>query len=423
LEILNNLFKIRVLKSINIHSFVSKGFLMSEITSNNEEELVGAEKVRVMLESLKSPNLLVRSTGAQNLTDMAIEQPNLTIPILLETLKNDEWYSVRFGALESLSELAKSSNIRLNDDQTNNLIKYLDDNDTDFSAKISECLGLHGNPKSVDPIINHLGSENAEYRELAIIALGNLKNKKAVSEITKFLTDNDYVQSAVLFSLGKIGENDSEFNIEPILSKLTSDKEMISKAAAASLGRIRNKTGIVPLIKALNHTNSTTEGRDEVIKSLNNFSTQEIEIAIKGYSDEINLQIDLIEGLTYHIENKELTLKADDEKKKLVGKYSRIMRRMKSEIDAINAFVSDSFKKLSKISEKEKLDMILDSIPKKMSLLEKIDFEKVQSYTWVKNELYQQIKQAQEWYNLGSGALKELEGAVRKRKEKILNED
>jgi hypothetical protein len=198
---------------------------------------------------------------------------------------------------------------------------------------------------------------------------------------------------------------------------------MISKAAAASLGRIRKKTGIVPLIKALNHRNSTTEGRDEVIKSLNNFSTQEIEIAIKGYSDEINLQIDLIEGLTYHIENKELTLKADDEKKKLVGKYSRIMRRMKSEIDAINAFVSDSFKKLSKISEKEKLDMILDSIPKKMSLLEKIDFEKVQSYTWVKNELYQQIKQAQEWYNLGSGALKELEGAVRKRKEKILNED
>jgi len=155
---------------------------MSETTPNTEEELVGAEKVRVMLESLKSPNILVRSTGAQNLTDMAIEQPNLAIPLLLEALEDDEWYSVRFGALESLSEIAKTSNIRLTDDQTNILIKYLDDSDTDFSAKISECLGLHGNQKSVDPLISHLGTDNDVFRELAIIALGNLKDKRAISE-------------------------------------------------------------------------------------------------------------------------------------------------------------------------------------------------------------------------------------------------
>jgi HEAT repeat protein len=394
---------------------------MAEITSNSEEELIGTDKVRVMLESLKSPNILVRSTGAQNLTDLAIKQPDLTIPILLEALADKEWFSVRFGALESLSELALNSNIRLNDNQTNLLINYLDDSDTDFSAKVSECLGLHGNPLSVEPILNHLNTDNDEFRELAVLALGNLRDKRSISELIRLLSDNDYVQAAVLYSLGKLGENDSDFDITPIVSKLHSDKETIYKAAAFCLGQIKNKSGIVPLINSLNSPYSTPEGRDQVIQSLKIFSNQEIEDAIYGTSDDINAQIDLIEAYTYHIENPELASKSNEEKQKLIGQYSRIMRRMKSEIDTINAFVSDTFKKLGSINNQEKLDMLLNSIPKKRSLLEKIDFKKVQHYTWVKNELYQQLKQAFEWYELGSEALKELEKAVLKRKQSLIS--
>ncbi|OLS20825.1 MAG: hypothetical protein HeimC3_38880 [Candidatus Heimdallarchaeota archaeon LC_3] len=386
---------------------------MSKITSNIEEELVGVEKVRVMLESLKSPNILVRSTGAQNLTDLAIEQPDLAIPILLEALENREWYSVRFGALESLS------GVKLNDDQTQKLISYLDDSDIDFAGKVAESLGFHANPISIEPLLKHLNSKNTEFKEFIIIALGHLKDRKAIPELIKQTSKDNYIQSAILKSLGSLGENDSNFNIEYLIPYLNSNIESIFKAVASSLGKIQNPNSIVPLIRSLKNQSSTPEGRNEVINALRNFSSQDIELAVRNSTDDINTQIDLIKALTYHIEMPSLLMIAEKEKEKLIGQYSRVMRRMGSEIDTINAFVADTFKKLNLIKTVDKLDVILDSIPNKRSLLEKIDFKKVQNYQWVKDELFNQLKQAMQWYELGSKALKELEIAVTERKLKL----
>ena len=173
------------------------------MSGTTEEELAGAEKVKVMLESLKSPNILVRSTGAQNLTDLAIEQPETTIPLLFEALENREWYSVRFGALESLSELAKISEIKLKENQIHKLISYLDDIDVDFAAKVAECLGYHKNAISVEPLLKHLSTKETEFKEFIIIALGHLKDRKAVPELIKQSSNNSYIQSAILNSLLK----------------------------------------------------------------------------------------------------------------------------------------------------------------------------------------------------------------------------
>ena len=389
------------------------------MSGTTEEELAGAEKVKVMLESLKSPNILVRSTGAQNLTDLAIEQPETTIPLLFEALENREWYSVRFGALESLSELAKISEIKLKENQIHKLISYLDDIDVDFAAKVAECLGYHKNAISVEPLLKHLSTKETEFKEFIIIALGHLKDRKAVPELIKQSSNNSYIQSAILNSLGNLGENDPGFNIEYLIPYLNADIESNFKSAAASLGKIKNPGAIVPLIRSLANQSSTPEGRNEVIAALREFSSEKIESAIKNSTNDVNIQIDLIKSLTYHIEMPTLLIIAEKEKEKLIGQYSRIMRRMGSEIDVINAFVADTFKSLGSINTMDKLEVIIESIPKKRALLEKIDFNKVQNYQWVKDSLFSELSKAIKWYELGMKALKELEIAVIARKQKL----
>ena len=156
-----------------------------------------------------------------------------------------------------------------------------------------------------------------------------------------------------------------------------------------------------------------------MIAALREFSSEKIESAIKNSTNDVNIQIDLIKSLTYHIEMPTLLIIAEKEKEKLIGQYSRIMRRMGSEIDVINAFVADTFKSLGSINTMDKLEVIIESIPKKRALLEKIDFNKVQNYQWVKDSLFSELSKAIKWYELGMKALKELEIAVIARKQKL----
>ena len=45
--------------------------------------------------------------------------------------------------------------------------------------------------------------------------------------------------------------------------------------------------------------------------------------------------------------------------------------------------------------------------------MDRIDLESVANYNWIKKELYEEFKQAQEWYKLGHGALDELENVIK----------
>ncbi|MFW9929667.1 MAG: HEAT repeat domain-containing protein [Candidatus Thorarchaeota archaeon] len=388
-----------------------------------EEDLSGKEKVRVMLDALKSPSILVRSTGAQNLTDLAINESEISIPILIEALKEKEWYSVRFGALEALIDVAKLSSIRLNDTQIQNLINFLNDDDDDFIAKVAECLGYHENQNSLPFLVKLLNYNKSEVKEFSALALGRLKNKTVVQDLINHLNDDRYTTLAVIKALGMILEGDSNYNVFFLLKYLKDANNTICMATANTLKKIQNKKAICSLIKSLENPNSTPESRNEIIDAIKSFPSSDIEKEIEEESKNQHELIDLSELLIHFIEYPEIRRKIEEKKKILIGQYSRLLRRTRSEIDGINAFVADTFKELSKINSKSELEIIIETIKSKYEIINKINFDNISHYQWVKNELFQELRQASDWYKLGYGALRELDQAVQKKLAQFSDEE
>ena len=71
-----------------------------------EEELKGEEKIRVMIEALKSQQLFVRSTATEQLTNDILENPEFVLPLVIKEIADPEWWTVRFGITEAIGEAA-----------------------------------------------------------------------------------------------------------------------------------------------------------------------------------------------------------------------------------------------------------------------------------------------------------------------------
>jgi len=136
--------------------------------SKSDLELKGAERVRVMLESLKSDSIIVRTSGAENLADAAMNEADVAIPMLVSALDaTNDWWTVRFGALEALSEMAKRSGKGLAEKWVSKIQLFLTDEDVDFVARVAECLGHQRNQVSLDPLVRILGHEYETIRDFA----------------------------------------------------------------------------------------------------------------------------------------------------------------------------------------------------------------------------------------------------------------
>ena len=119
---------------------MSKEVSESGEKSSDGEILEGKEKIRVMIESLKSSQLFVRVSGTEQLTLEGMANPNLALPIMLKELDNKDWWTVRFGIVEAIQEISLRGTT-IKDNYIAELVKYLTDEDEDFRAKVAECLG------------------------------------------------------------------------------------------------------------------------------------------------------------------------------------------------------------------------------------------------------------------------------------------
>ena len=222
--------------------------------------------------------------------------------------------------------------------------------------------------------------------------------------------------------MGTIGTGDNSFNIAPLIPLLANKNVFVYRAEGISLGKIHNPKALIPLINTMYFKFTTPEGRSDILKAISNFSNDEIANEIKTNATEPHEFIDLVEKTTEFLDIPKLNQVAQDLIKDLITTFQRTLRRILSEIDSINAFVAETIKTLAKLNDAKVLQTILDSIPRKRNVLEKIDFSKIKDYKWVQKELFNELKQAQEWYNLGNSALNELETAVINRKKKIEEE-
>ena len=382
-----------------------------------EEELQGEEKIKVMIEALKSSQLFVRSTATEQLTIDIIENPDFVLPILVKEMADPEWWTVRFGITEAIQEAAIRG-LSIPEVFVKQVLEYLNDDDVEYRAKLALCLGDIKNTLAVIPLISVMSTDNEELRENVALSLVKLKDTAALPVLLTHLSSDssEYVQTACIMSIGEISQGKKdEVDVKDLVKMLRNGNSSIQTESAIALGKILNPACIVPLIKAMNPTRRdlTAESRQQMLDTLNLFNEQEILSEIQSSTkDDENLYLDLLDEALFQNPYELLKAESDTLKEKLISKYQRQFKRVKNEIDGINAFVADVFGKLAKINDKEEIETIKDTIPRKRNNLEKIDVSKIATYAWVHNSLYLELKDAEKNFQLGISALFELESAV-----------
>lgn len=389
-----------------------------------EEELKGEEKVRVMIESLKSHQIFVRSSATEQLTVDITEDPDFVLPLVLKEIADPEWWTVRFGITEAIQEAAVRG-LNISDNYVTELLEFIKDPDEEYRAKIAQCLGDIKNKLAVPGLIELLQEKNDEIRENAAVALGKIKDEQSVSVLFDHIAHDksEYVKSACIESVGNMleGKKDS-VDIKDITVVLRNENPSIQSITAVALGKIRNPSCIIPLIKAMSpiRHDISAESRQDMLDTLLLFSEEEILTEIKNAANgDENLYLDLLDEVLFQNPFELLQKESDSNKEKLIPKYQRQFKRVKNEIDSINSFVADVFKNLASINNVEELETIKNTIPRKRANLERIDVTKISSYAWVNNSLYLELKEAEKNFKLGISALFELENAVEIKFEKL----
>jgi HEAT repeat protein len=113
--------------------------------------------------------------------------------------------------------------------------------------KTAESLVKIGTP-SVEPLISVLQHSDSDVRWKAAIALGEIRDPRAIGPLIRQLSDTDrFVKSRVAHALGMIGVP----AVDPLIQALHDGDGNQRWAAAIALGGIRDSRAVEPLILAL----------------------------------------------------------------------------------------------------------------------------------------------------------------------------
>ena len=113
--------------------------------------------------------------------------------------------------------------------------------------KAAEALAKHG-PAAVDVLVGALRHEDDDVRWKAAVALGEIGDPRAIDPLILLLCDEDrFVKSHAALALGSIGEP----AVKPLLHALSEGDGNLRWGAAIALGKIRDSRAIEPLIRAL----------------------------------------------------------------------------------------------------------------------------------------------------------------------------
>ncbi|MEA1906670.1 MAG: HEAT repeat domain-containing protein [Euryarchaeota archaeon] len=114
----------------------------------------------------------------------------------------------------------------------------------------AKALSFIGAP-AIEPLINAIEGRNVCLRQGAAWALGGINDEKVVEPLVKALDDDDDgVRQAAAYALGDNYICD-ERAVEPLVKALEDEDEGVRWAAARTLGGIDDERSIEPLIKAL----------------------------------------------------------------------------------------------------------------------------------------------------------------------------
>lgn len=187
-------------------------------------------KVRKQIERLYSPDPIQRIYGAACLGKMG-KQAVPAIPYLID----------------------------LFDDNTPTISKPLQSLMREYSGFFHNTPGVEaaralvkiGKP-AVEPLIAALNNKDSSVRNKAVLALGKIKDDRAVEALIMTLKD-EYRRFTVIGALKTSGE----LAVGPLIIALTNEDSLVREGAAIALGKIEDKRAIEPLIDILKDESPT----------------------------------------------------------------------------------------------------------------------------------------------------------------------
>ena len=376
----------------------------------DDQELPDDALLEVMLRALESQQLLIRSSAVHQLIDLGKRNPNLALPRILKALDPEiDFWTVRFGAVEALGEIANEVTVKP-------LIKYLkEDEDPDFRAMVAKQLGeMRGEAKEAgSALIDSLNdSESTELRENAAHAIGLIDIKEAVNPLINSLKKekDSYAKREMCWALGELGDSSAlSALVEQFEDK---DKETRSNIAEA-LGKLENPSAIIPLITATKDTEVLVQS--SAINALKGFSAQQISTEIeKNAEKNIFSALQMFNDYLFNIESKEIAKKVNEIKEPIISAFKEKIRRLMGELEESKIFVEGKFTKLSNLSKKKLKKLIETELPKVEGKVAGISLYEFRKEKWLEDDLYFEIEAISNLYEETGVMLSELRDSAQK---------
>ena len=385
----------------------------------DDQELPDDALIDVMLRALESHQILIRSSAVHQLVDLGKRNPSLSIPKLLLALDPQiDFWTVRFGALEALGEIANQSSVKP-------LINYLNsDPDPDFRAMVAKQLGEMGEvaKEAGSELIKALGDkESSETRENAAHALGKIVITEAVEPLSVILKTepNSYVKREMCWALGEL----NGLSALPILIEKIKDKDKECRAnAVEALGKIGDGGGVIPILHATKDREVIVQ--TQAIEALKQFSDSTIMKEIeKNAEKDVFVALQLYQDYLFNIDNENVVKKVMEIKKPIIDAYRAKMSKIKAELESCKLFVEASFQKLSKLNKAELSELIDKKIPPVESKIAGISLYEFRKQKWIEDDLFFDLESIVNLYKESGLMIAELRDNVQKmRKNKELEE-
>ncbi len=374
----------------------------------DDQELPDDALIEVMLRALESHQLLLRSSAVHQLVDVGRRNPTMALPKILKALDPSvDYWTVRFGAVEALGEIANRNTVQP-------LVKYLkEDEDPDFRAMVAKQLGEMGDiaKDAGTALIEVLAEkESSELRENAAHTLGILSFDQAVPSLIKALeieTEN-YAKREMCWALGEIGNSSAL----PSLLLVLKDKDNESRAKAVeALGKIENSDSIIPIL-------DTTKDRDtgvqaKAIEALKKFSTKKIMAEFSKVAEaDLFVALQHFQDYLFNVDNDEVTKKVIEIKEPILTAYKEKMNKIKSELESVKVFVEENFETIANLGKKDLKELVEKKIPKIEAKVANVSLYEFRKQKWLENDLYFEIEGISNLYKESGIMLSELRDSV-----------
>jgi len=233
--------------------------------------MIGGDRaVESLIASLLDKEVIVRKKAVEALGRIKDAR---SIEPLTSALKNDEAPDVRSSAASALGEI-KSPEV------VEPLIRALRDGDKIVRMMAARALGVTGDVRAFEPLLNsalrdgigavrgsaaeavmnlgpsaidlwiaRLKDKDARLRSMAVQALEQSRDPRAVQPLIDLLKDDDLsIRPTAALALGRIGDKRA---VKPLIASLEDKKSGARATAAVALGWIKDERACPPLFAAL----------------------------------------------------------------------------------------------------------------------------------------------------------------------------